>query len=344
MLGIAVTPICKPELGDLEVRNQTKPCKFKYSIPYSQTLSIRLAGMAGTIDWGDGTTKVITATNTTHTKTYSSAGQYIIELIGDLSTLTYLNVSSTTGNNYLYGSISSFQNATNLTTYDVRGSKICGNILDLTKLTKLQSFIPFLSGAIGDIYAMRSMSDLRTFFGAYGLTGDISVLATLPLLTTIGIDTAALHGDISCFSGRSNITYFGMNNGSGRNRVVGDINAISNCVNITTLSNFASGIYGDLSFLTNFTKLTLMNHNGLYHSFETSNALPAFGGEFYFYNTQWASSEHLDRFINSLAVNAKNTGVRKFHSHGTGTPRTSASDDAVAHLQSLGWQVITNKV
>jgi len=343
MIGYSINPRCKTELGNLQVRNSTKPFRFKYVIPSSQTLSIRLAGMVGTIDWGDGTTKSITATNTTHSKTYTSAGQYIIELIGDINTLTYINIANNTGNNYLYGDISCLKNAVNITTYDVRAPKICGNILDLANLTKLQSFAPFLSGAIGDIYAMRNMSDLRTFWGAYGLTGDISVLASLPLLTTIGIDTAALYGNISCFSGKNNITYFGMNN-FGRNRIVGDINALSNCVNITTLSNFASGIYGDLSFLTNFTKLTYINHNGLNHSFETSNALPAYGGEFYFLNTQWASSEHLDRFINALAVNAKNTGNRKFHSNGTGTPRTSASDDAVAYLQSIGWQVITNKI
>lgn len=342
MISLAVTPTCRQELADPVVREPIKPVEFQYNIPSSQTLQLWLAGMSGIIDWGDGSTKTITATSGIHSRTYASAGNYKIKLIGDILTLTKFSLGYNTGNSFFCCTTFNFAQMIGLKQFSVRSPRFAGNIDCLKNLVQMDNLDFAYSSVVGNIECLRNMTVLVNFaYGNAGVFGDISVFQNMPL-TVIGNDAATFTGDIISLSGKD-LYQIRLTNPSGSaNPAYGDISVFATMSNLTTVSMWRTKVYGDLAFLQNLTKVTFIDLSFTLISNFTPVALPALGGEFYLRYCPNLSSQNVDDFIIALAVNAKNTGVRKLHMYGSTPPRTTASDSAVAVLVAKGWQITTN--
>jgi len=143
----------------------TLPIAFGGSIPTDislindqstlQTTNITLAGLTGTLDWGDESGVAVTAGEQTYSHDYSTEGSYNIAIDGDLENITKIDIAdqvfisgsisfmpllTSLITSYLYltsltGGISSFKNMSSLRDIQIHNSNIRGDLISIASLT-----------------------------------------------------------------------------------------------------------------------------------------------------------------------------------------------------------------
>lgn len=167
-----------------------------------QTIVTR--GPSGTgfwVDWGDGSllelvqhTGIGNSITTTHT--YSSSGPWAQKWIGDLSSITYLDLQS---EDYSFD-LSSLSSMINLSNLYLNGSPLInGNLSSFSgmQLVVLRLFgCPLIEGNLSDLSSMISMTSLY-LHGCVLVEGNLSSLSSMTSMGVLSLHGCALiEGDI----------------------------------------------------------------------------------------------------------------------------------------------------
>ena len=186
------------------------------------------------------------------------------------------------------------------------------------------------------------------------VSGDISALKNLTGLTVLELGNTQVSGDISALKNLTGLTILGLSN----TQVSGDISALKNLTGLTTLGLSNTQVSGDISALKNLTGLTTLGLSGLN---EISGPISDIPDSVLFISNAKGSSvftwkdtnrkyilalekihcSNIDKLLidmSKLEAKFKDDNVysKKIGLIGT---RTSASDEAVATLQSKGYTV-----
>jgi len=173
---------------------------FKWKAPATSTLIFA---------WGDGTTSTVSgndSTLVTTTSAYSGAGTYTFSLHGDVTDLTYIDISAQA---FVSGDVSGWSVLTNLTSLYAYSTGISGDVSGwsvLTSLTVLRVNSTSVSGNVEGFAALTSLTYLR--FNSTSVTGDVSLLSTLTSLTYFRFSTTAVTFDTTAAFTQSSSSIF----------------------------------------------------------------------------------------------------------------------------------------
>ena len=185
-----------------------------------------------------------------------------------------------------------------------------------------------------------------------GITGDIAALSDKNI-GVMGLQNTTAFGDISNIAASKSLSYL-LINGTG---IKGDISVLKDKVNLKYLNISNTGLYGDISAFKNLTKIKELLLNGL----DCTGDLAALPDNILFVDCSknigkfsWGSSsrkyimamykivtDDVDKILNAMSnMEAKFLDSYVwYHSIELIGTRTSASDSAVATLQSKGYTV-----
>ena len=237
---------------------------------------------------------------------------------------------------------------------------ICGSFqnkelfLDDLKFSTSVKSIEFSPGNVyGDLDTVKSMSNLQSLsLNNTGITGDIAALSDKNI-GVMGLQNTTAFGDISNIAASKSLSYL-LINGTG---IKGDISVLKDKVNLKYLNISNTGLYGDISAFKNLTKIKELLLNGL----DCTGDLAALPDNILFVDCSknigkfsWGSSsrkyimamykivtDDVDKILNAMSnMEAKFLDSYVwYHSIELIGTRTSASDSAVATLQSKGYTV-----
>ena len=145
---------------------------------------------------GDGTvttTEGQDAVLLTHTTGYSGAGTYKFSIGGDVTDLTYIDISAQA---FVSGDVSGWSKLVNLTYLNCRTTVVSGDVSAwsaLTSLTQLHGYSTSISGDISSWSALTSLTYLKV--DTSSVSGDISGLSALTSLTYCGIYSTSVTFD-----------------------------------------------------------------------------------------------------------------------------------------------------
>jgi len=277
--------------------------------------------------WDDGSTDsftLSTGSSTAVAKTYASAANRTIVLVGDLSRFES-NYSD--GRTEFGGDISTMPTLTYL--YIIGSNKLTG---DVSNLPGLKTLVAHGQNTIGgDVTELTGLTRLEAQ-GSNTLTGDITNLTGISTLFCAGSNT--LSGSIS---GMTGLTYLRL---TGNNTVTGDIAAVPlsssfNCWGSNTISGNIAKNSGSIT-CGGDNALTYYTTSGNYSwkaGMSRVQIVPSSSGAM--------TSAMVDALLIDLAATTWG-GSLCIQLTGTCGPRTSASDAAVATLQGYGVTVTTN--
>ena len=226
--------------------------------------------------------------------------------VGDLSDIKSNNINILDSNsNTLTGDISVLKDKTSLS-YLSLGNSVTGDISALKDKTSL-SYLSLGSSVTGDLASLANLSSLSQLYMAYSkLTGDIASLSSCGKLTNCMLPSG-ITGSVDSLRDNTvlkNITFVNAN-------ITGDISVLANSLSILTASKSCHFTWSHRDPSANIISL-----------------LPFTGS---------MVIDNVDKMLQDQAQCVVPSGVTKTISV-TGT-RTSASDDAVATLQSKGYTV-----
>lgn len=260
--------------------------------------------------------KALNITANTETTVYFSNGDFEIVVSEKYSLTqvgTYIRTSWKESKSKLSFDINLLKYSPNISFLAINGTKVTGDIAVLGKLTGLTHL---------------TLADTQ-------VTGDIAVFGKLTGLTYLSFNTTKLTGDIAVFGKLTGLTKIPIINRTG---VTGDIAVYKNC-NFKTLQLLGTSVYGDLSVLPNNILWVQadINTTGTFTWTGIKNRTNILAVEN-------CKCNKIDAFLNDMAtLEAKFGGEQIWYKTISliGT-RTSASDAAVATLQSKGYTVSIN--
>ena len=228
--------------------------------------------------------------------------------------------------------------------FDIEGLKFSTSLTNLY-LTNMPAY--------GDIAALKNLTALTNInLDNTQISGDIAALKNLTALTKLTASNTQISGDIAALKNLTALTKLTASN----TQISGDIAALKNLTALTNINLDNTQISGDIINLKNLTKLTNMqfkNVTGLTGDMGTlpDNILFFTGGSgkftwttssrTYILATEKAHCDKIDDMLNDMATKTAkfagdSTWYKRIELIGT---RTSASDAAVATLQSKGYTV-----
>ena len=268
------------------------------------------------------------------TSTVSRYGANKLLNIADLkysSALTSLSLASTS----VSGDIADLRNLTALITINLNFTKVSGDIADLKNLTALK-YLNLASTAVsGDIANLKNLTALITInLNSTEVSGDIADLKNLTASEYIDLNFTKVSGDIADLRNLTALTSLNLTNTS----VSGNVEVFSGMKNINSI-NLSNGTFtGDLSKISDNCKfISFYNSINTVLSWtnrpSTANILAIAG------NVKITDVDKMlqDQAQCKVGYNSSSSISEKTISC-VGT-RTSASDAAVATLQSKGYTV-----
>lgn len=104
--------------------------------------------------------------------------------------------------------ISSLKYSNNLVAISLNSPGVYGNISDLKNLILLYLIEINSPNVTGDISSLQNITDLNVFsINSTAITGDISVLQKMSKLSSINLDNTQVSGDVSSFNNLSSLNY-----------------------------------------------------------------------------------------------------------------------------------------
>ena len=243
--------------------------------------------------------------------------------------------------------------STSLTNLYLTNMPAYGDIINLKNLTALTKLTVSNTQISGDIAALKNLTALTNInLDNTQISGDIINLKNLTALTNMTVSNTQISGDIINLKNLTALTKLTVSN----TQISGDIAALKNLTALTNINLDNTQISGDIINLKNLTKLTNMqfkNVTGLTGDMGTlpDNILFFTGGSgkftwttssrTYILATEKAHCDKIDDMLNDMATKTAkfagdSTWYKRIELIGT---RTSASDAAVATLQSKGYTV-----
>ena len=261
-------------------------------------------------------------------------------------------------NTQVSGDIVNLKNLTKLTNLALSSTQVSGDIVNLKNLTELTNLFLTNTQVSGDIEGLKNLTKLTNLaLNDTQVSGDIVNLKNLTELTNLYSDNCKVSGDIVNLKNLTKLSYMALND----TQVSGDIEGLKNLTELTVMYLNSSEISGDIEAF-----------NGMLKAIHLSIANGTFTGDLskipdncYFIsfarnkNTvlSWTNRPST-AYILAIEGNAKITDVDKmlqdqaqcqvgitesspiwYKTIECAGNRTSASDAAVATLQSKGYTV-----
>ena len=316
------------ELG-LEI-NLTKPAVL--TLVMANTSVLRIVGNGYfTSKNGDNLGKTFSVPLSAETPVYVSAGKYNLIVpnkygIGSFRT-SKAGEAGYELNPYL--DVRDLKFCKNVKLLAVSGSNIYGDFSELKDLKNI-SFMSFQSPNItGDISVLQDMTGLNSLYliGCKGITGDIAALKGKNLLY-IDLSDTSVYGDISALNSSTNLNHF---NCSGV--LKGDVSVFKNANGLKYLTLNASTLSGDIAKMPASFFYYSGKGSFSWSSRPSSSKIITFPSA--------VTIDNVDKMLQDQAnctVPTDQPSVFKKTISVIGN-RTSASDSAVATLQSKGYTV-----
>ena len=219
---------------------------------------------------------------------------------------------------------------------DTNSNGVSGNLSSLESLTKLERINIYGSSIYGDISALQNLTALTSLdMRGTNVSGDISALQNLTALTILQIVNTNVSGDISALQ---NLTALTDSLNISNLNIRGDVSALKGMSKIKEIYLQNMSIGGDLSQLPDNTHfVSLRNYKGTgftWSSRPSSAKIMGIEGDPIILN--------LDKMLQDLAncaVGFDSESGQWIKTISVRGSRTSASDAAVATLQSKGYTV-----
>lgn len=217
-----------------------------------------------------------------------------------------------------------------LRSLDANNSKVFGNLNSLSNCTRFSSIVLTNTLVTGNIsvFADKNMGVVN--LATTAVVGDISNLKNSSNLSLLNVSNTAISGDISILGNKNNLRYLSIANSG----LYGDISAFRNNSNIKELGLIKLNCTGDLATLPD--NILFIDNTGGSGKFSwgastRQNILAMFN----------IKTDDVDKILNAMAsMKAKFIGADSwYHTISLIGTRTSASDAAVATLQSKGYTV-----
>ena len=270
-----------------------------------------------------------------------------LTILANVSTEVYVSnndIEFSIPDKYAIANISVKEQYRGNASFDIEGLKFSTSLTNLY-LTNMPAY--------GDIAALKNLTALTNInLDNTQISGDIAALKNLTALTKLTASNTQISGDIAALKNLTALTKLTASN----TQISGDIAALKNLTALTNINLDNTQISGDIINLKNLTKLTNMqfkNVTGLTGDMGTlpDNILFFTGGSgkftwttssrTYILATEKAHCDKIDDMLNDMATKTAkfagdSTWYKRIELIGT---RTSASDAAVATLQSKGYTV-----
>lgn len=277
-------------------------------------------------------------------------------IAGDISGLNLQNLTRfNMGYTNINGDIACFANSPSLAHLVLRNTKVTGNLSALSALN-LQTLDISDTDIVANLSDVANMTNMISLAISKNTTGDLSSISGLTLLSgSLDIHNGnGITGDLSDVSSMTGLTFLYF---SGQ-KITGDLSSISGLVNATNISLGSCECEGNVSNLADMPNLIFFSCAGENNAM-TGNlaALPdslamftaGSNSEFVWSGTRSSSAkiismrgvrlgEYVDAMLNNQA-NCVATATKEMRVYGE---RTSASDSAVATLNSKGYTVFVN--
>ena len=201
-----------------------------------------------------GNTKIITAADGVASLYVSNDTDAVLTIDNkySLSRLSFEHNDKMMLSKPVYFDIEDIRGCTNIHWLYLSGTQVSGDISELSNLTNLENLRAANTQISGDISAVSNainLNDLR--IGNTQVSGDISAVSNLTKLLYLELYKSQVSGDISAVSNLVNLIILSLDN----SQVSGDISAVSNLVNLITLSLDNSQVSGAVDNLVGLTKL-----------------------------------------------------------------------------------------
>lgn len=221
-------------------------------------------------------------------------------------------------------------NLSTLSRLTLEGTNVMGEIKDLANNNCVLLSI-YNSSLMGDI---EDFGEIKNTVATLGLNSDLYITGSLeslvrifPNITNMNIGSTKISGDISELSKLKNLDSFAASN------IYGDISSLKACSNLTSAFLVDSNITGDISLLGE--KMAAIEfYANVQNNITWKNNRPSSSSILTLISVNLG--DDVDAMLNNQAL-CKDTNSRKIISV-IGT-RTSASDSAIATLQSKGYTV-----
>ena len=156
--------------------------------------------------------------------------------------------------------INDIRYCTALTNLYLNNTNVSGDISAISQLTSLTNLYLNNTNVSGDISAISQLTSLTNLYlNNTNVSGDISAISQLTALTNFNFKNTNVSGDISALSQLTSLTSFNLMN----TQVSGDISALSQLTSLTTFNLGYTNVSGKIDSLANLTKLAGLTIKGL---------------------------------------------------------------------------------
>ena len=231
--------------------------------------------------------------------------------------------------------IAYFKYSLGLTGLYLGGTQAYGDIANLENLTNLTGLYLGGTQAYGDIANLKNLTNLTglDLGGTPNISGDIANLKNLTNLGYLNLGLTQAYGDIANLKNLTNLGYLNV----GTQYSSGDIGTLSGLINVTEINLVGGSFTGDLSKLPDSCKSIAFGQNNTVLSWtnrpSTAYILSITGD---------AKITDVDKMLQDQAqcqVGITESSLVYYKTISCVGNRTSASDAAVATLQSKGYTV-----
>ena len=147
--------------------------------------------------------------------------------------------------------INDIRYCTALVALNLNYTDVSGDISALSQLTSLIAIFLANTNVSGDISAVSKLTLSTLELNDTQVSGDISALSQLTSLTSLYLNDTQVSGDISAVSQLTSLTFLGLN----YTDVSGDISAVSQLTSLTFLGLNYTDVSGEIDSLASLTKL-----------------------------------------------------------------------------------------
>ena len=335
-----------PVLGQLRINwskqsNLTDNDARAIALSTNDSITIKVSGAHltdSTLASNLGNTKTITAADSLVWLYVSNDADAVLTIDNKYS-LTYLSfVRPNKGGlkRSVKFDINDIRYCTALTSFDITNTQVSGDISavsQLTALTYLNLSSTQVSGDISDISKCTALTLLN--LSGTNVSGDISAVSQLTALISLGLINTNVSGDISALSQLTALTSLALDN----TNISGEIDSFANLTKLSSLTSLKGlSLTGDMSkipagvnFISQMGRKVTTNFTWTANGRQNA-ALLAMEGLVPF-DTASMDNMLIDQATCTVKGNDSQPWTKTISVSGT---RTSASDAAVATIQSMG--------
>lgn len=326
------------KFGELRVPLTQKTGTYTITVAFAKATKVGLIGNAHFISPSSedlGKSIDVSANSNTPLRIEITGEGAILDIV-DKYELTYFVTCET------QLKLSDLKYCRKLAILDLGYSNAEGNLSELSMLTEMKILTvggPKVSGKLSDISSLKKLMNLSlspSNIYSYNIEGDLADIAGLTELKSLDVSNTKIKGDITSLQGLTKFSSLGCV----RTAISGNINVLSNRP-LTSLLLNDKIIIGDYAKLPDTVVFAFGGTSGCSWSTRTSPAKVICTNQGY---SDAVTSDNVDKVLNDLASCADG-----FYSQSwmktivfNNVTRTTASDSAVANLQSRGYTVVIN--